>query len=61
MENSFTKELKSTTNCKACKAEILKQSLNCTECGAKNTYPEFLAALIIGGLGALALYSLYQF
>jgi hypothetical protein len=61
MENTFTKELKRTTACNSCKAEIPKQSLVCKECGAKNTYPEFLAAIIIAGLGILALSALYQF
>jgi hypothetical protein len=61
MENAFTKELKSTTTCKHCRAEIPKHSLVCNECGAKNTHPEFLAALIATGLGIMALYALYQF
>jgi hypothetical protein len=61
MENTFTKELKHTITCNNCKAEIPRQSMICKECGAKNTYPEFLAAIITGGLGILAMYALYQF
>lgn len=61
MENVFTKQLKVTTTCKSCKAEMPKDNLVCHECGAKNTYPEFVAALIVGGLGALAMYVLYHF
>jgi ribosomal protein L40E len=61
MENAFTKELNSRATCKNCKAEIPKQSLTCNQCGTKNTYPEFVAALIVGVLGVLAMYALYQF
>jgi hypothetical protein len=61
MEKVFTKELRSTSTCKNCRVEMPKQSVICTECGSKNTYPEFVAALIIGGLGAMALYALYHF
>ena len=61
MANVFTKELKSTITCKHCKAETPRESLNCTSCGAKNTFPEFMAALIVGSLGVLAMYALYQF
>jgi hypothetical protein len=61
MGNVFTKQLKFTTTCKNCKAEMLKDSLACQECGAKNSYPEFLAALIVGGMGALAMYALFQY
>ena len=61
MVNVFTKDLKTTITCKNCKAEIPKQSLDCSECGAKNTFPEFVAAIIVGTLGILAMYALYQF
>jgi hypothetical protein len=61
MEKAFTKELKHTITCKNCKTEMPKQSLACNSCGAKNTYPEFLAALIVVGLGVYAMLALYHF
>jgi RNA polymerase subunit RPABC4/transcription elongation factor Spt4 len=61
MGNVFTKQLKVTTTCKNCKAEMPRNSMLCYECGAKNSYPEFMAALIIGGLAAMAMYALFQY
>lgn len=61
MGNVFTKQLKVTTTCKNCKTEMPKNSMFCQGCGARNSYPEFLAALIVGGLGAMAMYALLQY
>jgi RNA polymerase subunit RPABC4/transcription elongation factor Spt4 len=60
MDKVFTKKLKRTSACKNCKAEIPKHAMVCPVCGAKNSYPEILAALIIGGMVIVALYVLYH-
>jgi hypothetical protein len=61
MGNVFTKQLKVTTTCKHCKMEMLSNSIFCHACGAKNTYPEFLAALIVASVGVMAFYALFQY
>lgn len=61
MGNVFTKPLKATTTCKDCKAEMPRNNMLCHACGARNSYPEFMAALIIGGLGIMAMYALFQY